>query len=96
MTEEMCGEPVKVLASKTLATKSQLTKCDLEGIVFYVRENTLGGEQVLEICAPEAAFERIWKVVWIEDSLKRKIIKNSGFTAEWAEKELSDGTQTQG
>lgn len=93
MKTETTGDPLKALASKALKDGSQLTKCELDGEVFYVRENLLNGEKVLEVCAPDHRWERACQVVWIEDSLKRKIIKNPDFTAEWAEKELADGTQ---
>ena len=93
MKKESTGEPLKVLASRTMPNQTQLTKCELDGAVFYVRENFWNGEKILEVCAPDWRWQRACEVVWIEDSLKRKIIKNPDFTEEWAERELAGGTE---
>lgn len=90
----------------------KLTKCSLDGVVFYVRESlkhaggsfmmtsgerlswkqgtpTAGSsKQVLELCCPTAAWERIAAVVAEADQLGRPVMRNRLFTAEWAEEQL--------
>lgn len=99
------GSPIKVFASVEVVlnaqNKSQLTKAELDGVLFYVRENAgpTGpegkGEHWLELCAPEPYWLRISGIVTCEDSLERKVRKNPEFTAEWAEKVLADGAKAQ-
>lgn len=99
------GSPIKVMASVEVVlnaqNKSQLTKAELDGVLFYVRENAgpTGpegkGEQWLELCAPEPYWLRISGIVTCEDSLERPVRKNPEFTAEWAEKVLTDGAKAQ-
>lgn len=93
MPTETEGTPVVVLDSRILTTPaglSQLSKCSLEGTVFYVRENVADGKKFLELCAPEFYWLRISGIVKCEDSLERPVIKNEEFTVEWAERMLHD------
>lgn len=98
--KETDGSPLQVLASKLLPA-GQVTKCRLDGVVFYLRESLAVDEamtdvfgerptkQVLELLAPESSWKRIENVVKMEDSLKREIVRNPEFTAAWAEAALS-------
>ncbi len=79
------NEPLEVLAQKVFPNGGQLTKIRLAGAVAYVRENVLSGTQVLELCAPEAAWTKIASVIALEDQLQRAVQQNREFTAEWAE-----------
>ena len=88
--KETEGEPIRIAAHKRFPSGALLTKCDLDGQVFYVRENTAEGQQVLELLAPEPVWLRISAIVKVEDSLKREVRRNEAFTAEWAEGWLSD------
>jgi hypothetical protein len=83
------GEPIRMIAHKTFPSGTQLSKCSLDGQVFYVRENTFEGRQVLELLAPEPVWLRLSGIVRLEDSLEREVRRNEAFTEEWAEKELS-------
>lgn len=89
------GTPIKVIASVEVIlnekSKSQLTKAEIDGVVFYVRENAGDGKLWLELCAPEFDWLRISGIVRCEDSLDREVRKNEDFTTEWAEKVLADG-----
>lgn len=95
------GSPIKVLASVEVVinaqNKSQVTKAELDSVIFYVREASgpIGpegeGELWLDLCAPEPYWLRISGIVRCEDSLARRVRKSADFTAEWAEKVLADG-----
>jgi hypothetical protein len=90
---ERTGKPIELLAEKALATPagpSQVTKCALDGVIFYVRENVSYGKQWLELCAPDFYWKLIAGIVTCEDSRERTVLKNELFTAEWAEQVLSD------
>lgn len=87
---EKTGNPVIVLAMRTLDNQAQVTKCDLDGVVFYVRENAGHGVLWLDLCAPEAHWHRIANAVGCEDSLKREVRLDPAFTPEWAEQVLRD------
>lgn len=84
------GQPVQMIASRTLPNKAQVTKCSLEGVVFYVRENAGAGKAWLDLCAPEFHWLRLSGIVKCEDSLEREVRKDPAFTAEWAEQVLAD------
>lgn len=93
------GAPIECLASKSLPA-GQVTKCRLEGVIFYVRENLMVDErmadvfgerptkQVLELLAPESSRRRIETVIRLEDSMKRDVVLNPAFTEAWAEAAL--------
>lgn len=88
------GSPIEVVASKRFPSGAQLTKAKVDGVFFYIRENAIAvskfqSEQVLEILAPDHMWERCCQVVQVEDSLKRRIMKNPEFTLLWAETELN-------
>lgn len=87
---EVDGAALEVLASKRLTVPAgQLTKCRLDGVVFYIRENFVdvdgGKKQVLELACPDFYRKRIESVVGVEDSLGRAVVLNPEFTAIWAE-----------
>jgi hypothetical protein len=87
------GAPVELLISGVLDTPagpSQLTKCSLEGVVFYVRENGGGGIKWLDLCAPDFYWQKIAGIVKCEDSLEREVRRSDDFTAAWAEQLLSN------
>lgn len=91
---ETQGAPVELLISGVLDTPagpSQLTKCSLDGVVFYVRENGGGGIKWLDLCAPDFYWQKIAGIVKCEDSLEREIRRSDDFTVEWAEQLLSNG-----
>lgn len=105
-TVETEGTPVKLIASVEVVldaqNKSQVTKLEVDGHIFYVRENAgptgeAGpdgkpiGVKWLDLCAPESQWLRISGIVFCEDSLKRPVRRAADFTAEWAEKVLADG-----
>lgn len=88
------GSPVKLLISGVLDTPagpSQLTKCSLDGIVFYVRESGGAGVKWLDLCAPNFYWPKIARIVRCEDSLDREVRRSEDFTVEWAEQLLSNG-----
>jgi hypothetical protein len=91
------GTPIRVIASVEVIlnekNKSQLTKGEIDGVVFYVRENAGEGKLWLELSAPDYHWLRISGIVKCEDSLEREVRKNDDFTAEWAEKVLADGAK---
>lgn len=88
------GESIEILDSARPHPTSQLTKGRLEKDIFYVRENTVNGQNVLELCAPEKVWKHIANIITLEDSLKRPVFKSEIFTAEWAEKELARAKET--
>lgn len=87
---ETAGKPVTLLAVATLPNKAQVTKAELDGILFYVRENAGNNVLWLNLCAPEQHWARIAAVVGCEDSLKREVLLDQSFTPEWAEQALRD------
>lgn len=91
---DTAGESIVILAQARPHPTSQLTKGRLEQDVFYVRENTVNGQNVLELCAPENRWQHIANIITLEDSLKRSVFKSDLFTAEWAEKELARAKET--
>lgn len=86
--KETSGAPVQLVASKLLAA-GQVTKCRLEDDVFYVRENLADGKQVLELLAPEVAWSKIERIIKLEDSMGRAVVRNPEFTEAWAEAALA-------
>lgn len=93
MPTETEGKPVELIAARVLATPagpSQVTKCSLDGVVFYVRENAAGGQEWLDLCAPDFYWLKISGVVKCEDSRLREVRKSGQFTPEWAELVLVD------
>lgn len=89
--KETSGVPVQLVASKLLEA-GQVTKCRLENDVFYVRENLVGGKQVLELLAPDPAWKKIEGVIRLEDSMGRDVVRNPEFTVEWAEMVLAESS----
>lgn len=88
------GAPVELLISGVLDTPagpSQITKCSLDGVVFYVRENGGSGAKWLDLCAPDFYWKKIAGIVKCEDSLEREVRRSDDFTPEWAERLLSNG-----
>lgn len=89
-------KPLEVLGSKMYPSKAQLTKIMFRDLirktelVFYVRENTKDGIQILELhCSDPNQWEQARQIVALEDSMKREVVDSPGFTAEWAEAELA-------
>lgn len=91
-------QPIELLGfTKVPPSNVQVTKAKIAGHVVYIRENADGGKQILELCAPEAAWAKIASVVLLEDDLKREVRKNAAFTVEWSEwlfGAKSDGNNT--
>lgn len=91
------------------AYTGRLSKCRLDGVIFYVRERmylqrfylgsgvgiaaregrSCGGIQVLDLCAPTAAWKRIARQVQKEDALHRPVLHYRHFTVKWAEEHLT-------
>lgn len=92
-------QPIELLGfTKVPPSNVQVTKAKIAGHVVYIRENADDkGTQILELCAPEAAWAKVASVVLLEDHLKREVRKNAAFTVEWSEwlfggSVVSDGT----
>lgn len=91
-------KPLEVLGSKMYPSKAQLTKIMFRDLirktelVFYVRENTKAGVQILELLCEDpdpAKWEQARQIVALEDSMKREVVSSPEFTVEWAEAELT-------
>lgn len=79
-------QPIELLGfTKVPPSNVQVTKARIAGHVVYIRENVENGKQILELCAPEAAWAKIAAVILLEDDLKREVRKNVAFTVEWSE-----------
>lgn len=88
---EKIEEPIEVLGSVRIPPQNaQLTKIKIAGSVAYIRENVRDGKNVLELCAPEAAWLTIAPVIVVEDHLKREVHKNDDFTEEWAKAQFGE------
>jgi len=90
---KLSGIKLTVGALEVLVTRKfqmgQVTKCRLDLAVFYLREATKDGKQVLEFAGPPWYRDRIATVIKIEDTLERPLVDNPDFTEAWAEAALA-------
>lgn len=88
-------EPIKIIAHRTFPSGGKLTKVLVGSDIAYVREATRLEEdpvssctithQVLELCASPEAWNKVSKIIQLEDDQKRDVVQSPEFNPFWAE-----------
>lgn len=91
-------EPIKIISHRTFPSGGKLTKVMVGSDIAYVREATRTEEslselnlpmkhtkQVLELCASPEAWNKVSKIIQLEDDQKREVVQSPEFNPFWAE-----------
>jgi hypothetical protein len=74
-----------VVLDRTTWQKGCLTRCAVNGIRCYVRENRQRHEDILELCCADEHWTTLAQLVRWLDPHQRQVCYNRNFTRIWAE-----------